>query len=358
MTRILPKELKITWTLFIAVAALLSITNGLGAQERGIRPDKKACFAKANLFPKQARSGNFLKCIFPENAEITADQAGDLSRVAQRISITLAALGGEEIGLTFYWESAVIKDLNISWGETSGDLLVKADGNPNYFFLDRSPGLPINIPCAEFKLEIPPGVEIKEVLFSSLAGEEPSSEDCPMPGLQRQIGEAFLDSLRTPKDAVKTKRFLSLLEKSIPEYGCVSRYGGHTVPALFLADLPSIWNWLDYLYLKMDEENDYALRVCAGIYDKHPDGVLSEVMADHIEKIMHDRPLLVLRNWPEIRTYKRNILESRSLWGWTETTGLTALYSDIARKEPKYKTACDEIIRILDEEWLSSRRIS
>jgi hypothetical protein len=314
-----------------------------------MRPDQNACPVIADLFPTQVRSDNILKYIFPENSIIPIDKAGDLSRVAQRISIALLAPAGEDIEITFYWKSAVFINPRIEWGESSGSFLVKGDGKPNCFFLGYSAGLPVNIPCAEFLFRIPPGVEIKEVLFSSLAGEEHISEDCPMPELERQIGEAFFDSLRSPQDEMKTKRFIFLMEKAIPEYGCFTRDEGHPVPALFLADLASIWNWLDYLYKKMDEMNDDALGVFAGIYDKHPDGVLSEVMADHIKKILHDRPLFILANWPDIRTYKRTILESRGLWGPTGITGLIAIYTDIAIKEPKYKAACDEIIHILDE---------
>jgi hypothetical protein len=343
------KHTKGPWSLLLTLTLLPGIVISLAAQSNPLRPSKDACPVIADLFPTQVRSDDILNYIFPENSEIPFDKASDLSRVAQRISIALLAPGGKDIEITFYWRSAVFTNPRIGWGESSGAFLVKGDGNPNCFFLGHSAGLPVNIPCAEFYFRIPPGVEIKEVLFSSLAGEEYISEDCPMPGLERQIGEAFLDSLRTPKNEMKTRRFISLLEKAIPEYRCFTRNEGHPVPALFLADLASIWHWLDYLYQKMDEMNDDALRVFAGIYDKHPDGVLSEVMADHIEKILHDRPLFILNNWPEIRTYKRNILESRGLWGLTEITGLIAIYSDIARKEPKYKASCDEIIRILDE---------
>ena len=335
----------------------LGVFAGLEAQFN-MRPNQNACPVIADLFPTQVRSDDILKYIFPKNSIIPIDEAGDLSRVAQRISIALLAPDGGDIEITFYWKSAVFINPRIGWGEHSGSFLVKGDGKPNCFFLGYSAGLPVNIPCAEFFFRIPSGVEIKEVLFSSLAGEEYISEDCPMPGLERQIGEAFIASLRTPQDNAKTRKFISLLEKAIPEYGCFTRDAGHPVPALFLVDLTSIWHWIDYLYQKMDEMNDDALRVFAGIYDKHPDGVLSEVMADHIEKILHDRPLFILNNWPEIRTYKRNILESRGLWDLTEITGLIAIYSDIGRKEPKYKAYCDEIIRILDEKGNKDYEVS
>jgi len=341
--------------------AVLVLSLGVVARLEGqfnMRQSQNACPVIADLFPTQVRSADVLRYIFPENMEIPLDKAGDLSKVAQRISIALLAPGGEEIELTFSWRSAVFINPRIEWGEYSGSFLVKGNGKPNCFFLGHSAGLPMNIPCAEFYFSIPPAVEIKEVLFSSLACEEYSPEDCPMPGLERQIGEAFIASLRTPQDNAKTRKFISLLEEAIPEYGCFTRDAGHPVPALFLADLASIWHWLDYLYQKMDEMNDDALRVFAGIYDKHPDGVLSEVMADHIEKILHDRPLFILNNWPEIRTYKRNILESRGLWGLTGITGLIAIYSDIGRKEPKYKAYCDEIIRILDEKGNKNYEVS
>jgi len=344
------KELSTTRHLFIALSLLLCVINRVEAQERARRPSKHACPVIADLFPKQERSADNLKYVFPENAiEIPVDKAADLSRVAQRISIALLIPGGEDIEITYYWKAAVFTNPRIEWGERSGVLMVKGDGNPNCFFLGPSTGLPVNIPCAEFILKIPQGVEVKEVLFSSLGVEEYISEDCPMPALERQIGEAFWDSLRTPQDEVKTRRFISLLEKAIPEYGCISRDGGYPVPALFLADLGSRWNWIDYLYQKMDKTNDYALRVFAGIFDITSDGVLAEVMDDQIWKILHDRPLFILKNWPDIRNHKRNILASREMQGPTDNIDMINIYSDIARKEPKYKSACDEIIRILGD---------
>jgi hypothetical protein len=327
----------------------------LEAQSTAVFPNKNACPVIADLFPKQERAGDYLKFIFPDNAIITVDEAGDLSRVAQRMSIALLTAGHEDVEIRFYWKSAVVIDPEINWGESSGVLMVKGDGKPNCFSLGYSAGLPVNIPCSEFLFMIPPGVEIKEVLFSSLACEEPKTGDCPMPELERQIGEAFLDSLRTPQDEMKTKRFISLMEKTIPEFGCFTREEGRPVPALFLADLASIWNWLDYLYQKMDEADDYALQVYAGINNLDPDGVLGEVMADHIWKILQNRPLFILKNWPDIRSYKRNILAGRGLETPTDTLGIINIYSDIARKEPKYKSACDEIIGILSKKEPSER---
>jgi hypothetical protein len=337
-------------SLFIVLSLSLFVIAGLEAQERALRPSKYACPVIADLFPKQERSADTLKYVFPENAiEIPVDKAGDLSRVAQRISIALLTPSGEDIEVGYNWKAAVFTNPRIEWGERSGFLMVKGDGNPNCYFLGPSTGLPVNIPCAEFTLVIPPGVEVREVLFSSLGCEEYISEDCPMPELERQIGEAFWDSLRTPRDEVKTRRFISLLEKAIPEYGCVSRSGGYPVPALFLADLGSVWNWTDYLYQKMDETNDFALRVFAGIFDITHEGVLAEVMDDQIWKILHDRPLFILKNWPDVRSYKRNILASRWMQNPTDNIGMINIYSDIARKGPKYKSACDEIIRILSQ---------
>jgi hypothetical protein len=81
----------------------------------------------------------------------------------------------------------------------------------------------------------------------------------------------------------------------------------------------------------------------------HPDGVISEVMADQIEKVMRDRPLFILKNWPHIRSYKRNILAGRYLWGPGEGALILDIYSRIAAKEPKYKSGCEEIIRILSK---------
>ena len=70
-------------------------------------------------------------------------------------------------------------------------------------------------------------------------------------------------------------------------------------------------------------------------------------MDDQIWKILHDRPLFILKNWPDIRNYKRNILLSLWLQDPLSNVEMIEIYRDIARKEPKYKSACDEIIKIL-----------
>jgi hypothetical protein len=332
-------------TLFIILSNSLCVIASLEAQEKAIRPNKYACPVTANLFPEQERSADTIKFVFPENAaEIPAGKAKDFSRVAQRISIALMTSDGKDVDITFKWKGAVYTNPWIDWGINSGSFIVKGDGSQNCFFLGPSAGLPGNIPCVEFSLTIPPNVEVREVRLSSLRSEY-VSQDCPMPELERQIREAYEDSRQTPQDEVKTARFISLLEKAIPKYDCI-------VPALFLVDLESIMNWVDYLYQKVDETNKSALMVFAGIFDISS-GVVSEIMSDLIWEVLHDRPMFILENWTSIRDYKWNILSSRWLQSPDSNTEMIEIYRDTARKEPKYKSSCDEIIRILSKKRLS-----
>ena len=319
------------------------------AQVKAQRPNRYACPVTANLFPEQERSADTIRFFFPENAEeIPAARVLDFRTVAQRISITLTKSDGKDVEIAFKWKGSVYKTPRIDWGEHSGSFIVKSDGNPNCYFLGPSAGLPGNIPCVEFSLTIPPGVKVKEVLFSNLGGEY-VSQDCPMPELEKQIRKAYEDSQLTPQDEVKTNRFISLLEKAIPEYECIPKEGGNPIMALFLVDFGTIYDWIDYLYQRVYETNDSALRVFAGIFDKIPGGVLAETMDDQIWKILHDRPLFILKNWPDIRNCKRNILDSRWLQSPNSNFEMIEIYRDIARKEPNYKSACDEIISILIE---------
>jgi hypothetical protein len=83
------------------------------------------------------------------------------------------------------------------------------------------------------------------------------------------------------------------------------------------------------------------------MFDK-ADGIISEMMAGQIWKVLHDKPLFILKVWPDIRSYRCNIvLCSVDLQDPTSVPEMIEIYRDIAKKEPKYKSACDEIISIL-----------
>lgn len=321
----------------------------LPAQTRPLRPSKYACPVPANLSTLQERSTDTLIFSFPENPpEIPAGSSGHVSGVARRFSISLLTPDGNDIEIPFKWKGVVFIEPRIDWGERTGVLVAKGNGSPNCYYLGPAAGLPENVPCVEFVLFIPRYVEVKDASFSSVVGEY-ISEDCPMPELGRQISEAYDESRRAPLDAAKAERFISLLEKAIPDCGCISKNDGYPAPALFLAELHNIWKWIDHLYLEVDRTNDQALRVFAEIYNIMKEGVLSEGMADQIWHVLRNRPRFILRNWDGIKNYGKNILESKWLQDPESIDEMIGIYRDISIKEPKYKSACGEIIGILSE---------
>jgi len=320
------------------------------AQEKALRPSKYACPVTANLFPRQERSGDILKFTFSENAEgIPTKNTIDFARVAQRISLSVVTPDTEDVEIRFECTMAHYINPRFDWGVYSGSFIVTADGSPNCYFLGPSAELPGNIPLYEFHLTIPPGVEVKEVCFSSL-GVEYVSQNCPWPELEKELKAAFEESRLNPQDESKTGRFLTLLEKALPEVDCVGKGGGISpAPAWTMADLEVVIGWIRYLHEKMEAENDLALRVFSVMYDQAY-GHIGEEMADLIWRILHDRPLFILRNWGNIKNYRRRaILESKWMNSSSSNLEMIEIYRDIARKEPKYKSACDEIINILSE---------
>lgn len=336
-----------TLLIFISVCLFTSIRQ-LDAQEKPQRPSKYACPVTANLFPLQERSADTLKFTFPDNeVETPAGKGVDFSSVAQRISIALLTPDGKEVEIPFRWNGSVFTNPRIEWGGHSGSFIVKGDGSQNCFLLGTYAGLPGNIPCVEFSLTIPPGVEVKDVHFSSLYSEY-VSRDCPMPELGRQIKEAYEDSRLNPIDEARTAKFISLLERAIPEYDCIPKGGGRPAPALHMVDLNDQLDWINHLYKKVEETNESALRVYAGIYDISG-GIVSEMMDDQIWRIIHDRPQFILENWRFIKGHKHNILESHWMQNPKSNADAIEIYRNIATKEPKHKPACDEIIRILSE---------
>lgn len=325
------------WGLLLALTLLPDVVTSLEAQSKVLRPSKYACPVTENLFPEQERSGDVHRFIFP-----------DITKLALRMSIALVASDSKELEIAFNWTD---------WRAHPGTFLARADGSPNCYFLGPSNDYCENILFVEISLTIPPGVEVKEVSFSSLRSEY-VSRDCPMPQLGKEIIEAYEESRQSPQDEAKTARFIALMEKAVPEYDCVYGSGSDPVPAWCLIDvgnLSTISYLIQYLYQKVEDADESALRVFAGMFNR-ADGMIAEVMADQIWKVMHDKPLFILKVWPDIRNYKRNILESR--WFQDDIIGMIKIFSDIAKKEPKYKTACDEIIRILDEKSCKDYEVS
>ena len=314
------------------------------------RPSKYACPVTPNLFPEQERLDGVIRFTFPENARgIPAGHKFDETQklVAQRISIALLSPDGKDVEIRFTWTGATFVRPNIDWGVHSGTFIIKADGNPNCFFLGLRAGLPGNIPCKEFLLAIPAGVEVKEVVFSNLGGEY-RSKNCPMPELEKEIDSAYQESRQNPKDEAKTTLFLSLLEKAIPKYECIPKAGGEPVPAWYLADFQNIENWLTFLDKKLKENNNYALKVFAEFMPT-AGGIWGEMMVYQIWPILHDRPIFVLENWEGIREFRGTLLESLYFNPPGSDIELISIYQDIAKKDPKYKVACDEIIETTKE---------
>lgn len=317
-------------TLFLVLSLLPGVLTNLNAQAKVRRPSRYACPVTENLFPTQEKSGDVLRYIFP-----------DITKYALRMSITLVSSVSKDLEIAFNWTD---------WRPHTGTLLAKTDGSPNCYFLGPSDEYPENITFIEISLTIPPGVEVKEVSFSNLRSEY-VSRDCPMPQLGEEIKEAYEESRQSPQDKAKTARFIALMEKAVPEYDCVYGSGYDPIPAWGLIDggnLDTILNLIDYLYQKVEDANESALRVFAGMFNR-ADGMICEVMVDQIWKVLHDKPIFILKVWPDIRSYRRNILHSVWFQDPASVTGMIEIYSDIARKEPKYKSACEEIISVLNE---------
>jgi hypothetical protein len=317
--------------LLVLCLASLCIISSLEAQAKARRPSRYACPVTANLFPKQERSGNVLRYIFP-----------DYTKLARRMSIALVSSDRNDVEIASTWTN---------WRPHPGSFIVRADGSPNCYFLGPVGEYSENMIFVEITLTIPPGVEVRGVSFSSLGGEY-VSRNCPMPELGKEIMRAYEDSRLSPQDEAKTAHFIALMEKALPEYDCVQRTGWGPVPAWCLIDenLDTIIDLIHYLYQKVEDSNESALKVFAGMFDK-ADGIVNEEMAGQIWEVLHDKPLFVLKVWPNIRNYKTSIFDSCYLH-IDSIPEMIEVYRDVARKEPKYKSACDEIIGILSEKRL------
>jgi hypothetical protein len=319
-------------------------------EENVCYPSEYACPVTPNLFPKREGSANTLRFTFPENAqEFTAGDFPEVTkRAARRISIALLNPERKNVEVRFTWTGIVeTKPHYLDWGVYSGTFIVKADGNPNCFFLWYA-GLPGNIPCRAFQLTIPPGVKVKRIAFSSLATEY-ASKYCPMPELEKKLNKAYQECRQNPEDKKRTALFLNLLEMAFPRYDCIHKLGGTPVPAWYLADYnKSVYNWTDILYRELKEENSLALRVFAEFLPT-TNGFVAESAYPYMWKTVLNHPMFILENWESIREFKRNILGGVGLAIDGSDVELIRIYQQISEREPKYKKACEEIIETTKE---------
>jgi hypothetical protein len=316
-------------TLFIVLSLSLCVITSLEAQEKTVRPDDLACPVTANLFPEQVRTTDSIKFIFSNGA------------IPRRISIALINPENKDISIGYRWVG------NGLWGVQTGIFIANGEGKTDCFFLGSR--IPENVACKEFVLSIPENIRVKEIAFSNLPSEKPIVL-CPMPELEQEINEAYGACGLNPKDESKASLLIQLLEKITPRYDCRRPFDSEPVPAWWLANHEAPWRWIDYLYHKVLENNADALRV----YEKFlatSDGAVAEIMSEQMWGILHDLPLFILENWTGIEDNKEWVLIARP-WpsqGSVEINNMIEIYGDVARRKPKYKAACDEIISILSE---------
>ena len=322
--------------LFMVLSLSLCVIASLEAQEKTLLPDDLACPVTPNLFPEQIQGAGSIRFIFPMNA------------IPCRISIALIHPENRDVDVKYSWMGILF------WGTYSGVFVSKGNGKPNCFFFDRA-DIPVNVACREFTLKVPEGIRVLEVAFSSLSSEKPEVL-CPMPELENEIDRAYSDCELDLNDKNKASVLIQLLERATPKYDC---RGPHPrpVPAWWLANHEGPWRWIHYLYDKVLENNNEALLV----YEKFlatSDGAFAEVMSEQMWGFLHDRPLFILENWTGIENNKEWVLIARP-WpsqGNKNISEMIEIYRDIAIKEPKYKSACDEIISILSEKGQTSSR--
>jgi len=318
--------------LFIALWFSLCVIASLEAQEKTLRPNDLACPVTANLYPELLRRTDFIRFIFPADA------------VPRRISIALINPDNKDISIEYRWVG------NGKWGIKTGFFVANGEGKTNCFFLGYHTGIPENIPCKEFILFIPEKILAKEIAFSSLPSEKPIVL-CPMPELEQEINEAYVACGLNPKDESKASLLIQLLEKITPRYDCRRPFDSEPVPAWWMASKGASDRWIDYLYHKVLENNADALRVYVKFFETS-DGHIAEEMSEQMWRILKDRPLLILENWNGIEVNKKWVLMCRpwpSQGGSPLISEMIEIYKDIARKEPKYKSACDDIISLLNE---------
>jgi hypothetical protein len=295
-------------------------------------PSRYACPVTANLFPKQQKESGSIRFIFPENS------------IPRRISIALLSPGGLKTNVEFTWIG--IKETRppyIDWGTRSGSFIVRGDGGADCFFLGyEESGIPGNIPCKEFQLRIPAGIQIKDIKFSSLPSAIPP-KTCPMPELEKSINQAIEDYQSNPQDEKKALYTLQLLEKAVPQYDCRRRFDYAPIPAWWMADYGSIDRWIEYMYKEVLEHNSYALKVYVEYYSTS-DGYIAEGMSFKIWELLKHHPTFILDNWETIKDLKPAVLRCLFMKPEEAVIDLINVYQSTGAEHPKYKPTCDEII--------------
>jgi hypothetical protein len=252
------------------------------------------------------------------------------------------------VNVNFVWVAArAAQPPYINWGEQSGAFRIRADGNPNCFFLGQHADIPGNIPCREFRLEFPSGITDPKVGFSSKPSEI-VMKTCPMPELGKAINIAIEDSRLNFQNDEKTTYALQLLEKAIPRYDCRRNYDYEPIPAWWMADYQVIDDWIDFIRHEVLAHNDYALKVFVEFLATS-DGYIAEGMLSEIWRVLIGHPLYVLKNWESIREFRKAFLGSVYFQEPGSGDELISVYRKIAEENPKYTPTVDEIAETVKE---------
>lgn len=312
------------------LAASSSPTAAQAPETKIYFPNKVACPVTPDLFPTQAKLGESSSYVFSEND------------IVRRISIALISPNGSEVNVKFVWVGAkAAQPPHINWGEHSGFFRIKGDGKPSCFFLGQHADIPENIPCQEFRLELPAGITGLKVGFSSKPSEI-VMKTCPMPELGKTINNAIEDSRINFGNDGKTTYALQLLEKAVPKYDCRRNYDYEPIPAWWMADYKMIDDWIEFIHHEVLAHNDYALRVYVE-YLATSDGYRAEGMLSDFWGILIGHPLYVLKNWDRIREFRKEILGSVYFQEPGSGDELVSIYRKVSEEYPIYKSAFDEI---------------
>jgi hypothetical protein len=202
--------------------------------------------------------------------------------------------------------------------------------------------IPENIPLKEFRLQLPTGVHLKELSFSSLPSEL-VSVTCPMPQLEKEIKKAFRDWQSHPEDEDLAQKLIGLLQKTIPRYDCRRAMDYKPVPAWWLADDETIANSIGFMKALLDAKSASVLRLFMEFYDTS-DGYIAVGLAGQIMKMLNSDPMFILMNWDVLKEYKESIFGVRYIIKSDDVAKLTTLFLDIGLAEPNFKSICEEII--------------
>ncbi len=309
-----------TLTFIILICVTLSCLDG-----QSYLPNEYACPVTPTLFPEKKQHDCLLAYTFAQNS------------VAKRISISLVGTPDRQyVDVKFTWIGEE------GWGERVGVFCVKVDGNPNCYFLGIEANIPENIPLKEFRLQLPTGVHLKELSFSSLPSEL-VSVTCPMPQLEKEIKKAFRDWQSHPEDEDLAQKLIGLLQKTIPRYDCRRAMDYKPVPAWWLADDETIANSIGFMKALLDAKSASVLRLFMEFYDTS-DGYIAVGLAGQIMKMLNSDPMFILMNWDVLKEYKESIFGVRYIIKSDDVAKLTTLFLDIGLAEPNFKSICEEII--------------